>query len=193
MEDSRAEVEAARDRVVADWRGELEPSLLQRFLEGLSDFLGTPEGAAAPLVVRWILTILVVALLVFLLVRIVRRFGPRLAGAGAEVGAPDVRHRVTELRDEARAAAERGDLGLALRLYVFALLLGLGERGDLRFRPAWTNRELLRRGDPGPEALRVLQPIVDELEPKEFGREPTTPADIRRLEELCAGVLEGGR
>ena len=79
----------------------------------------------------------------------------------------------------------RGDSRLALRKLIFALVLGLGVRGDLRYRDSWTIRELLRRGRPSEEAQAVLVPLVSELEAKEFGRAETTEEDLDRLEALC--------
>ena len=74
-------------------------------------------------------------------------------------------------------------------------MVGLGARGDVGFREAWTNRELLRRGRPKESARRLLEELVDELEGKEYGREEITTADLVRLEDLCSthlGELRGG-
>lgn len=89
---------------------------------------------------------------------------------------------------EARAKRAFAD---ALRFYAWALVVGLSERGDLEYRDAWTNRELVERGRPRPEALRVLAPLVPELDAKSFGHEPALEADVERLERLCREHLGG--
>ncbi len=144
---------------------------------------------------------LVVSLLVGVPLYLLARFvaAGRLRHAGAEdgqdgAGGPTIAQRVRELRRQARAARERGERRVALRKLLFALVLGLGERGDLQYRDAWTNRELLRRGRPAPEVERFLAPLVVELEAKEFGREAATEADLDRLESICdraLGAAEG--
>ena len=137
--------------------------------------------------------------LLYLLARFVAAGRLRRARAGAEdgpdgAGGPTIAQRVRELRRQARAARERGERRVALQKLLFALVLGLGERGDLQYRDAWTNRELLRRGRPAPEVERFLAPLVVELEAKEFGREAATEADLDRLESICdraLGAAEG--
>jgi hypothetical protein len=127
---------------------------------------------------------------VLLVRRYSRSFRARApALAGGEPGLPDLAARLGELRARARAARERGDLRLALRLLFQALLLALGGRGDLEVRPAWTNRELLRRGKPSPRSLALLEGLVRELEPKEFGRAAISSADLERLEGELAQHL----
>jgi hypothetical protein len=101
------------------------------------------------------------------------------------------RERLRELAAAARAAGARGDLRLALRGYLHALLLALGGRGDLELNAAWTNRELLRRGRPSRAARALLEPLVRELEPKEFGRAAVGAADVERLAALLAPHLAG--
>jgi len=98
--------------------------------------------------------------------------------------------RARALARAARAARDGGDLRLALRLFLQAVLVALGGRGDLELRPAWTNRELLRRGNPSSAARALLAPLVRELEPMEFGHAPVGAADVRRLEALLDEHLE---
>jgi hypothetical protein len=97
--------------------------------------------------------------------------------------------RARELLRRARAARAAGDLRLALRLSFFALVIGLGERGDLRYRDSWTYRELLRRGKPARAVHEVLTGLVHDLEAKEFGRAQATEDDLRRVDELCRRYL----
>lgn len=173
------------------------PSLLEQLIDWLAPDLSTGQ-------VEFLGDLLVglfVALAVIGLVWFLRRGwlafradaeAPRVEGTAAS---EDVRARVRALADAARAARAAGDLRLALRLTFQALLLALGGRGDLELRPAWTQRELLRRGSPSREARALLEPLVRELEPKEFGRAAVLPSDVERLEHLLAPHLEaaGGR
>lgn len=163
-------------------------SMLQDFLERLLDRLdlGHLDGATAA--VQWGLYVVLAAVLVWLVV-VAIRYRPRARRDASSAAGPSVRERVDALLAEARAARTAGDLRLALRLYLFALVVGLGERGEMRYHDAWTNRELLRRGHPSERARAVLEPLVDELEPKEFGRAPIEPADVARLEALCRDHL----
>ncbi|MSR61256.1 MAG: DUF4129 domain-containing protein [Planctomycetes bacterium] len=114
--------------------------------------------------------------------------GEFVGGEGPE---PDPAALARALAGAARAARDAGDLRLALRLFLQAVLVALGGRGDLELRPAWTNRELLARGKPSPAAQALLAPLVRELEPQEFGRAPVSAADVQRLEALLAEHLEG--
>ena len=112
------------------------------------------------------------------------RMAREAAGAVDEVAA-----RVQELRQQARTAEQSGDHTLALRLYFFALVIGLGQRGELEYSGAWTNRELLERGEPRAEVADVLRPLVGELDAHSFGDAPTQPAEVQRFAELCERLL----
>lgn len=163
-----------------DWLGDL-----------LSDILpDVPEGTLdASLNVFWVLlAILAAALAIWLAYSI---YGARLARRRGPVDAAAQRlaQRVAELRERAARAQRDGDLTLALRLYFFALVVGLGERGELAYNDAWTNRELLERGEPGTEVARVLRPLVGELDAHSFGHVPTGPAEVARFAALCDRLL----
>jgi hypothetical protein len=169
-----------------------EPSWLERtwdrFTDWLEDVLRLPAGLGGEVlqIALYVALALLVALLLFHVVR-------RLAGRGGGRAAPDpatVRAaRVRELLERSRAARARGDLVEALRAAFWALVIGLSERGDLEYRDAWTNRELLERGRPRPEALQVLAPLVPDLDAKSFGRMPAVEADVEHLERLCRRYL----
>jgi hypothetical protein len=187
------EVRRALEDVLDAPRSRDEPTLLEELLEWL-DELASESGVSdtAVEITLWIVVGLVVVLLVLLLgqalsaaLRAERR--PRDA-ADLDRG-PSARERAARLRREALAAREAGDRRLALRLGFFALVVGLGARGNLRYRDAWTNRELLHRGRPGRAELLLLSPLVDDLEAKDFGREPVTDEDLDRLETLCTKHL----
>lgn len=103
-----------------------------------------------------------------------------------------VASRVRELRAMAREAEAEGDWIRALRLHFFALVVGLGERGDLEYRDAWTNRELLERGRPAREVERALRPFVRLLDAHSFGNVPSGPEEVREFRALCDRMLEAG-
>lgn len=151
--------------------------------ETLSLFLGAVEV---------LLVLLAGALLFWLLLHLGREM--RRARGAVPTEARDLARarRVDALRREARAAEGRGDGIEALRLYFFALVVGLGERGDLEYRDAWTNRELLERGDPSPRVEQQLAPLVAALDAHSFGRVPAGERDVRRFSDLCARWLGAG-
>jgi len=186
---SRNEVGEALREVLRGPGFSREPSLLEQALRWLVDQLSGSGGAPGALRGFLVFALVVggVAAAV-LVVRALARRGargvPSSAGDGKE-------RRVRDLLVQAREAREAGELRRALRLFLFALVVGLGERGDLRYREAWTNRELLRRGAPSERAAALLGPLVEELEEKEFGRAPIDEADVGRLDELCRRWLEG--
>ena len=184
------EVQAALERVLGG-RTEDTPTLFDRLSEWLDARLGLEASSLVARVLLWTALVVLVFYLVRFLARLAReswigasRFDPDQASAG-----PSIAERVATLRREASAARARGDLRLALRRLLFALVLGLGGKGDLEFRDAWTYRELLERGKPAPETNRVLAALVADLEAKEFGRVPVGGEDLDRLEGLCRRYL----
>ncbi|MFT7487362.1 MAG: hypothetical protein ACI9F9_003223, partial [Candidatus Paceibacteria bacterium] len=91
-----------------------------------------------------------------------------------------------------RAAQAAGEFTLALRLYFFALVIGLGERGGLEYNPAWTNRELLERGAPREDVVEALRPLVGQLDAHSFGELPTRPEQVEQFAEVCERLLGAG-
>ena len=171
-------------------------SPLTELAEWIVEHLGFEAVGRTWEVGLWILVTVLALVVASMLARTVadalRRAGPGVPGEPS--GAP-VAERVRELRLAADRARAAGEYRLALRHQLFALILGLGGRGDLEYRDGWTNRELLRRGRPSDAASRLLAPLVDELEAKEFGDEPVLVQDVERLEALCVrhlGHLEAG-
>jgi hypothetical protein len=194
------EVRAAVERVLA--RPEFQPEKhplrewVGRRIDGIvdwfRDFFGvSPETASQ--IVAWVFYLAIALVAVGLLVWLVRTAlaaarPDRTASAGAAPA--DVRAmRAVELAARARAAAARGDHALALRLYFWALVVGLGQSGALEYHDAWTNRELLERGAPAPHVDRALRPLVPELDRKTFGHEPARAEDVARLARLCDEML----
>lgn len=188
---SAAQVAEALDRVSRRPELDDEPTLFERALEWLVEHLVPSAGPEAfgvvESVARVLVAVLVAAALTLIVLAVVRRL--RRARATVAPGAA-VHERVAELRRLAAEARARGDVALALRYLLFALVLGLGQRGDLQYRDAWTNRELIERGRPTERVRALLMPLVLELEAKEFGRAPVEPADVERLAGLCERWLD---
>lgn len=183
-------VRAALERVLA--RPEFGESPLERLAAWLSERLGGPDVGRVELAIplREILLGVLAALLAALVVaRLAQRRGRPGAGARAEAPGAAARRRAEELAEQAREARAAGELARALRLYFTALVIGLGRRGDLEYRDAWTNRELLERGRPSADVRALLAPLVDELDAKGFGAAPTGEDDVERLAALCRDRL----
>jgi Domain of unknown function (DUF4129) len=165
-----------------------EPSWIERWLSELMTSLGgAAEGLDLARLLLIVLGVMAVALVVGLVLPRVRSRASS-SSADQDPTAQQRRARARELRLQARQAEEGGDLALALRLGLFALVVALSEEGTLDFRPAWTDRELLARGAPPLRVRERLEALLDAFEPKTFGGVSTEPGDLRALEAL-AGEL----
>jgi hypothetical protein len=175
------------DHSLSDWIGKQ----LERFFRWIGDLLGIADAGS----VRTILmTFLVLAALGFAW-SIVRALALRrkLDAPPSSAPAPDLRAATVDaLRRMAREAADRGEHVAALRLLFRALVVGLSERGELAYREAWTNRELLERGAPRRDVLELLASLVPRLDAQSFGREPAGPDDVARLSAVCDRLLAAG-
>jgi hypothetical protein len=165
-----------------DWIVEL----LEEF--GLDAPAGTLEAGVKFL---WFVIFLVVVLFLARLLILHLRVRAEQASTDRASAADELANRVANLRNEAREAHSAGDYTLALRLYFFALVIGLGQRGELEYNGAWTNRELLERGEPQPEIAQLLGPLVAELDAHSFGHVPTGAPQVRRFADLCERLLGG--
>lgn len=170
-----------------------EDSWFVRLLKALDEQLHLDLGAAGMArAVFWIMAISLGVLVAWVVIRevLLRVEAAAMAkSAGRSGSSADVSRRVEELLAASRAARAKGELVLALRLSFFALVVGLGRRGDLEYRDAWTNRELLERGAPRAEVAALLAPLVEVLDRKGFGLEPARESDVDDLEALCRRVL----
>lgn len=108
--------------------------------------------------------------------------------AAGEPAQAKVQRRFEDLRAAARAARARGDRRTALRMWFLATLVALSRRGDLEFREAWTNHELVERGAHSAGLRQRLAPVVDELDRLIYGGDAIEDAHLDRLESLCESV-----
>ncbi|MFN0007347.1 MAG: DUF4129 domain-containing protein [Planctomycetota bacterium] len=174
------------------WIGEQWAKLLDTLGDWIRDLFGIADPATSAIIVKVLLWLTAAVILAAIVFRIVRWARNREKAPAAREKGPreDLRAAsVAALRREARAAADRGDPVAALRLLFRALVLGLSERGELEYRDAWTNRELLERGSPPRDVAPILAGLVPRLDAQSFGREPAGPEDVERLSSLCDRLL----
>jgi hypothetical protein len=184
---SSAEVERALARVLAETDSQ-EPGAVAAWLAELLDGLGLANVDIFP-----VFPVVAGVFIGFVLWRVARRLGGRRRAASVRpLLTAQVRERVAGLLDQAHDATRAGELVLALRLYLFALVVGLGEHGDLEFRAAWTNRELIDRGGPEPGVRAALIGLLDELDPFVFGSARPQLADVQRMRTVCESMLGAG-
>jgi len=191
---SRLETIFARDEFGErrSWLAEQWAKLLDTLVGWIQDLFGFSDPRATEQIVKallWSLGALILAFIVFRILLWARDRDRTPAASAARPGEDRRAAGVAALRREARAASERGDLVGALRLLFRALVLGLSERGELEYRDAWTNRELLERGAPRRDVAPILAGLVPRLDAQSFGREPAGPEDVERLSSLCDRLL----
>lgn len=189
---SPEQIREALDAVLA--RAEFLPreGVMERLAEWLAEVFPDLDLSAAGSILElffWGVVVLLGGGVGWLLVSLYRARGARRATASGVRQQGEIADRVAELCARARAARGAGDLVLALRLFFFALAVGLGDRGALEYHDSWTNRELLLRGEVRGELEGQLAALVEELDRKGFGRARTAPEDVDRLEGLCRDWL----
>jgi len=176
-----------------------EKSWIARTLERLGDWLAELfDLGAAPVgdafaVLLYVLLGLLIAWLVWLIASSILRMRRARAAARAALPPPpeSLAQRLSRLLGEARAAEAAGDHLRALRLYFWALVVGLSQKGELAYRDAWTAREMLERGRAGADVRARLGPLVREIDGKSFGGEACSAEDSARLAQLCREFLGG--
>ncbi len=184
-------------------RGEFGPqseSWFTRLLHRLRDWLrelfdiGGPHVDTALSIVLYALLALAIGWLVWLVLRSILSARRARAQAAAERPPPPetLEAKLARLLAEARTAEAAGEHLRALRLYFWALVVGLSQRGDLGWRDAWTAREMLEHGRADAALRARLAPLVQEIDRKSFGGEPAGVADSARMAETCRSIL-GGR
>jgi hypothetical protein len=183
-------VRAALERVLArpEFQDRVDP--IEALLRWLARaFQGTAFESGALQIAYWVFVGFLGAglgLLAYLVIASLWRtaWWEQRGGARSSSAAESSALRAMELRARAAQAERAGEHLLALRLYFFALLIGLSERGDLAYSDAWTNLELLERGEPQGEVRSFLTPLVEELDRKAFGRAPVSSSDVERLARI---------
>ncbi len=177
-----------RSRGVTDWLGDR----VVEFFDWLGDLLRVDSMPNLPIPIE-VLYGIAIAIVLLGIVLAVRRFWPaRRRSSAPEPSASERRAaRAAELYAEARRAAEQGDLSNAARLYFWALVVGLSERGAIEYRDSWTCREALERGAPHDEIRALLAPLVPRLDAVSFGRAPVFARDVDELAALCDRWLLG--
>jgi hypothetical protein len=194
---ARAEVRAKIDDILRrpEFGVNGEPSWIERLIARVLEALGTlfGVGVGGAHVLLWLLVALIAVALVIIAWRAIRtaRFErDRSAARGVPATAAEKRReRVADLRARADAARLARQHLLALRLYFTALVVGLGEAGDLDYRDAWTNRELLERGRPKPAVASALAPLLADLDRKSFGGAAATERDVDAMAQLVDKLL----
>ncbi len=180
---------ALRDVFARPEFGDRVPTWTERFAEWLERSFGHVAGGGLEIVIEVALIVvfaLGVAWIATVMIR-ARRARRRTAAAPlrATRSTANVAERIDELFGRADAARRAGDRALALRLYFFALVVGLSRRGDLQYKDSWTYRELLERGGPSADVRSELASWLDSIDRKSFGTDPTSDADIERVMRAC--------
>jgi len=166
---------------------------IERFLDWLREVFGFKTSIGGDVLGTLLFVVLgiLIAWLVWLVVRsIVAARRTRVAARAALPPPPEtLAQRLARLYAEARAAEAAGEHLRALRLYFWALVVGLSQRGELAYRDAWTAREMLEHGRADARLRERLGPLVRELDAKSFGGEACGAADSARLAALCREIL----
>ena len=178
---TRVEVHAALERVLhAEGipQPEPQPSALVRWL---SEHLGGLASAPLLAVLKTVALVLLGLVLLVWISRLVSRRRVRARGSAGALALDSRRARAAALRAAAVRSHASGELALALRQQLTALVVGLGEHGQLDYRPAWTLRELVARGRPPLALAGALEQLIDEVEPLCFARVEVREADYQRV------------
>jgi hypothetical protein len=163
---------------LADW---LAPVL--DVIPALDDLI--PGGRPA---VWALLVALVGGLAALLAVRTLRRRTARGTAGGALSGGVAVAEDPEALERRARAAAERGEHELALRLGFRAGLARLDRSGVIELRPSLSTGAVARALD-SPQFDRVAARFDEVV----YGRRPAAPADVAAAREAWSEVLRDRR
>ena len=158
----------------------------------LFDWLGGMSGYFSWLswgVVQIALTVVLVALVVWLLVVLFRRFRARDGGAAedGEVTGPEVRGPAPSSRDwaeELRLRLERGEVAASLEALWWWLAMQVGVPDA---DPSWTSRELLDHAGRGD-----LRRPVRRLDHMIYGPEPSTADDVSEFWQRLRPLVSPG-
>lgn len=187
------EVRRALERVLesSELRRAAAMRRVARAIEEFFESLLAPFGLAGGDLV-WLVALVLALALVWILARALWRRRRAPSRAAAEV-ASRREARLAELVAQAEQAFARGEHALALRAWICALLVGLGERGELDYRDAWTLRELVERGRPREDLRAHLAPWVEQIDAASFGGRAVGPAEAARARSFVETFLGGER
>jgi hypothetical protein len=151
-------------------------------LEGLPDFL------------RWIIVVVAAIVCALLIMHIVYSLlnalgEPRSRKKKLAVGAAAREAPPEQLEREAEGLAERGDLIGAVRVLFRAALRRLEVAEQKKFRPGFTNRELLRRYR-STAVFDSLQRFVETIDMKWYGEQPCLPEDYAACRTAHAWIRD---
>ncbi len=168
-------------------------SLLHRLFAAINAIL--PGLISGPgLVAVLILSFAAVAVFLFLLIRILRRFRLSLEGEGREIALNAGPGSPRAALADSRKAAEKGSYKEALRLLLLALLLQLDEEGSLDYHYSRTNGEYLRqlreRSYPACSPAAELFSLYEKIW---YGRAGCRREDYDRGLKLYGALREAGR
>lgn len=174
------------------WGRQLFEQFLE-WLDGMGWDLGIDPNGETLSIVMYVLLFSLLLVLVWYAVRLTRqilRVRAMQASGAAEEPSETVEARCARLLAQADAAQAAGDHRLALRLYFWALVVGLSRTGKLEYRDAWTGREMLQRSGMLGELRNQLAPLVREVDALSFGGGRVEAADSARMRERCLQWLE---
>lgn len=178
---------------------EPEPSVVERVLEAIGDFLGetiaTLAGGGPGGVVATVVVAALVAAAVWFLVRSLRAGPGRSAAAQDELvqGTETPEGPDTWLAEADRLAAE-GDHRHALRCRYLATVAALQRSGVVDDVPGRTPRELAAElGELAPEHGPEVRAVTEGFEHAWYGGSTVTPEEYRRFTSLAATVDGLGR
>lgn len=168
--------------------------LILWLLQPLKWFFDLTEGL--PDVLRWILIIVLVLLVVALVAHILYSLISAIRGTPRRVrDAAISRLQAVDpatLESEAEAAGTRGDYIGAIRLLFRASLLRIQKAEKKKFRPGFTNRDLLKRYR-STALVEPLREFVETIDAKWYGEEICVEADYlarRQDHERLMAILQ---
>jgi hypothetical protein len=153
-------------------------------IDGVFSAIGRLLGSVSG--VLWLTAaVIVIAVVVWALVRARRRHAPRLPTVAPARGVPEDDEDPDALERAADDAERDGDLARAVRLRFRAGLLRLGGRGAIRYRPSVTTGEVRRT---------LASPRFDDLagtfEAVTYGGKAADPPDVDAARREWPNVLE---
>jgi hypothetical protein len=163
-----------------------DASLLTRFFDWLGHHLGSVGGDGNIAPATLVVVILLVAVIIFALVRAGR---PRRSTRAATVEDPLAAHDSLDHRRLAVDLEQQGRLAEAVREWLRATVRTIEDRGVLDPRPGRTGASVAREaGTAMPAIAADLSAAVDAFDAVWFGRRAPTPADVATARQAAEQV-----